>query len=246
MVLIFSLENTFNGPAFKNCDIVSHGELYEGRNIDWAYKIAEDYDVVVSNMPSLDIGISAGRAARLETHKWETRWEAEQFWKLPSILEECTFENRKKEGYCKSKEFPFSSFWNGKGTEEFNPSTPAYVEAEVDAIPVSCTFTMCNSNWSIEGLWTRSGKKHPLDRNPVIGVCESKEFYTKCVEWLKYISSFGGNYSGEIEAGIAEDDIYWFEQNSRRITGGQYHGTYQDWIDSLTIDPTRAGNWSYK
>ena len=248
MVLIFSLKNTFNGAAFENCKIVSHGEFYEGRNLEWAEKIARDYDTVINNMPALKLDAigNSVKSAELETNKWATRWEAEKFWMLPPVLEECTFGTITKKGYCKAKGFPFSSFLNGKGTEEFPAETPAYVEQKIDAVPVSCTFTVCNGKYKIEGLWTRTGKAHPLDKNPVIKKCTSVDFYDKCVKWLDHISTFGGNYSGEIEAGIAEDGIYWYEQNSRRITGGQYHGTYQDWIESLTVDPTKAGNWTYK
>ena len=53
MVLIFSLKNTFNGSAFENCKIVSYGDLYNGRNLEWAEKIASEYDIVINNMPAL-------------------------------------------------------------------------------------------------------------------------------------------------------------------------------------------------
>ena len=214
-------------------------------------------------------------SARLENEKWETRWKAEEIgFKLPRVLEECTMNkinNFYTEAvYLKPKSVDkVQSAWKipqGFQVKELGfKNHPAYVEENVKAeVAAKCRFTISNGSYQIEHV---SGRIYDgEDKLPHSHVQEEylawtsigdwvdlpqkihAKFLDLCTRWLDYVVTLGGNYSGEIEAGVVGEDIYWFEQNCRRITYGKFYGDAQTWLDSLTIDPAKAleVEWVYE
>lgn len=229
--------------------------------------------IIYNNMPAIKvpygdykyIGPSQG-AARLELCKWETRWKAEKIgFKLPAVLEECKMNTKsvfKDTVYLKPK-FQESTHCAWKILPGYDihsiglSPTPAYIEEDIKPdMSAKCRFTICNGKYQIEHISgnTYNGEdKFPdtmMEKWPEIGVWVSlpnEKFSYLCQKWLDYAVTLGGNYSGEIEAGVKGDDIYWYEQNCRRITHGRFIGSGQAWLDSLTVDPSKAleAKWLY-
>jgi len=208
-------------------------------------------------------------SARLETHKWETREKAAQLgWKLPTVLEECTMNTMStydKTVYLKPKGL---NLWNqawqiAPGTtynDQFSSGIPAYVEDIVDyAVEAFCFFTISNGSYGITRMLGCSGYGHDKtmssDSDWKVGKGDLTHFeltdaqqavwLPKCTAWLDYIVTLGGSYEGSIGGLIdSNNQVYWMEQNSRPFTynNGSIPGSIQDWIDSLTTDPSKSTN----
>ena len=211
-------------------------------------------------------------SARLETHKWETREKAAELgWSLPTVLEECdmtAMSTYDRTVYLKPKGLnPWNQAWKiAPGTTynaEFPSGTPAYVEESVDyEVEAFCFFTVSNGSYSITRMIGCSGYGH--DKTMLSGsdwrvgkgdlthfeLTEAQQaaWLPKCTAWLDYIVTLGGNYEGSIEGLInSSSEVYWMEQNSRPSTynNGSIPGTIQDWLDSLTTDPSKSVNPNY-
>jgi len=204
-------------------------------------------------------------SARLETHKWETRQKAASLgWSLPTVLEECTMDTMSSYSsttYLKPKEdnlFAVQVPANTTYNESFPLDTLAYVEESLDyVIGACCMFTISNGSYHITRTLGTSvgdgdGNEKSMESDGDWTCCYTfsdltdpalAAFLAKCVTWLDYAVTLGGNYSGIIEAGItASNEVFWFEQNSRPGTYAENFrsGTIQDWIDGLSTDPTKS------
>ena len=132
----------------------------------------------------------------------------------------------------------------------------AYIEDAVDyAVEAWCYFTICNGSYSIIRSIAATGYG---DDKLLGGLCDwrlpkieihdltdsqSAAWHEKCNAWLTYAATLGGNYEGIIGGCITEDnEVFWFEHGGRPETynSGALPGTIQDWIDSLTVDSTKA------
>ena len=209
-------------------------------------------------------------SAKLETYKWETREKAAELgWKLPPVLEECTMTTMStydKTVYLKPKGLnPWNQAWkvppNTTYNNEFDAAgITAFVEDSVDyAVEAFCFFTISNGSYSITRMLGCSGYGHDKtmtsDSDWKVGKGDLTHFeltnaqqaawLPKCTAWLDYIVTLGGTYEGSIGGLINSDnEVYWMEQNSRPFTynNGSIPGTIQDWIDSLTTDPSKSVN----
>ena len=213
-------------------------------------------------------------SARLETHKWETRQKAKELgWKLPPVLEECDMNEMSTYGgltYLKPKgssnkhsevfQVPANTTYNGI----FPANTAGYVEEAINyVVGAICFFTISNGSYhitrtmansvgdgdgshkSIDGGsdWTQAYKIYDLPSDL------ETAFLAKCRTWLDYVVTLGGSYEGIIEAGVTfSNEFYWFEQNSRpaNMAVAFKSGIIQDWLTSLTTDPTKAPVVRYK
>ena len=211
-------------------------------------------------------------SARLETHKWETREKAAELgWSVPTLLAECdmdTMSTYDKTVYLKPKGLnPWNQVWKiAPGTNynaEFPSGIPAYVEESIEdyAVEAFCFFTISNGSYSITRIMGCTGFEgfgktmedgaYPFHESQTyleLTEAQRNAFLPKCTAWLDYIVTLGGNYEGAIEGLInASNDVYWLEQNSRPFTynNGSIPGTIQDWIDSLTTDPSKSVNPNY-
>lgn len=270
MVLIFSLENAVQGlPEALKADgyevkVVSDnwGGVFPVEEVIKEYTPS----IIYNNMPAIKVPSGdymyigpSQRAARLELCKWETRWKAEKIgFKLPAVLKECGMNTKsvfEDTVYLKPK-FQEVTHCAWKIPPRYDiPSLglrgPGYIEEDIKPdMSAKCRFTICNGKYEIEHISgnTYNGEdKFPettMKKWPDIGAWVSlpneKQFLDLCEKWLDYVVTLGGNYSGELEAGIKDTDIYWYEQNCRRITHGRFSGSGQTWLDSLTIDPAKA------
>lgn len=132
----------------------------------------------------------------------------------------------------------------------------AYVEDSVDyAVEAWCYFTICNGSYSIVRSLAATGygddkllgavSDWRLSQVRIYDLTESQSaaWLEKCNAWLTYAATLGGNYEGLIGGCITEDnEVFWFEHGGRPETynSGALPGTIQDWIDSLTVDSTKA------
>lgn len=269
MVLIFSLENAVQGLAealkADGYEVKVSTKGWAGWPL--SKEDTEGATIIYNNMVALEIPegdylvISPSRAAaRLELCKWETRWKAEKVgFKLPRVLAECSMKTERTftdTVYLKSK-FQDSAHCAWKIPPGFSiprlgyPNMPGYIEEDIKPdMSAKCRFTIANGKYQIEHLsgHTYDGEDKFHDTIflnwPELGewvkLPDEKKFLDLCTRWLDYAVTLGGNYSGEIEAGVKGDDIYWYEQNCRRISNGHFHGSGQTWLDSLTIDPAKA------
>ncbi len=229
----------------------------------------------ISYLPSSDytyIGNSP-ESAKLETHKWETRQKAEELgWKLPRVLEECkmnemsTYDTitylkpKAPSGHAQVWQVPANTTYNGY----FPENTEAYVEEAIDyAVGAICFFTISNGLYHITRTMANSvgdgdGSHKSMDGGAdwtqsyrIYDLPEDLEtaFLAKCRTWLDYAVTRGGSYEGIIEAGItSSNEFYWFEQNSRPANMAEAFksGTAQDWLEGLSIDPSRSPPVRYK
>lgn len=72
---------------------------------------------------------------------------------------------------------------------------------------------------------------------------QNEAWLEKCNAWLTYAATLGGRYEGLIGGAISDtNEVFWFEHGGRPETfnHGTVPGTIQEWIDSLTIDTTKA------
>lgn len=205
-------------------------------------------------------------SAFLETEKWDTRNQAQGLgWVLPPVLEECNMNamsTQNRDVYLKAKNRNvFNQGFKVPANSTLNttmPSIAAYVEDLVNfEWQIMAQFTISQGSYSIRKIvgctaGSSAGGDKLIESNG-----NWKDYYTlfdlteeqdalvrpKCEAWLAYAVTRGGNYEGFLEAGITADNtVYWLEQNSRPATNtlGFVSGTAQDWIEGLTIDPSRT------
>ena len=205
-------------------------------------------------------------SAFLETRKWDTRNQAKRLgWTTPPILEECLMNEMStydRDVYLKAKNVNiFNQGFKIPANSTLNntmPNITAYVEEKIDfAWQIMCQFTISQESYSIRKIigctaGSSAGGDKLMESNG-----DWKDYYTlfdlteeqdalvrsKCESWLAYAVTQGGNYEGFLEAGITADNtVYWLEQNSRPATNtlGFVSGTAQDWIEGLTVDPSRT------
>ena len=205
-------------------------------------------------------------SAFLETEKWDTRNQAQSLgWVLPPVLEECNMNamsTQDRDVYLKAKNRNvFNQGFKVPANSTLNntmPSIAAYVEDLINfEWQIMAQFTISQGSYSIRKIvgctaGTSAGGDKLVSSNG-----DWKDYYTlfdlteeqdtlvrtKCEAWLDYAVTQGGNYEGLLEAGITADDtVYWLEQNCRPATNtiGFVAGTAQDWIEGLTIDPSRT------
>jgi len=205
-------------------------------------------------------------SAFLETEKWDTRNQAQGLgWVLPPVLEECNMNamsTQNRDVYLKAKNRNvFNQGLKVPANSTLNttmPSIAAYVEDLVNfEWQIMAQFTISQGSYSIRKIvgctaGSSAGGDKLIESNG-----NWKDYYTlfdlteeqdalvrpKCEAWLAYAVTRGGNYEGFLEAGITADNtVYWLEQNSRPATNtlGFVSGTAQDWIEGLTIDPSRT------
>ena len=205
-------------------------------------------------------------SAFLETEKWDTRNQAQGLgWVLPPVLEECNMNAmsaQNRDVYLKAKNRNvFNQGFKVPANSTLNttmPSIAAYVEDLVNfEWQIMAQFTISQGSYSIRKIvgctaGSSAGGDKLIESNG-----NWKDYYTlfdlteeqdalvrpKCEAWLAYAVTRGGNYEGFLEAGITADNtVYWLEQNSRPATNtlGFVSGTAQDWIEGLTIDPSRT------
>lgn len=205
-------------------------------------------------------------SAFLETEKWDTRNQAQGLgWVLPPVLEECNMNamsTQNRDVYLKAKNRNvFNQGLKVPANSTLNttmPSIAAYVEDLVNfEWQMMTQFTISQGSYSIRKIvgctaGSSAGGDKLIESNG-----NWKDYYTlfdlteeqdalvrpKCEAWLAYAVTRGGNYEGFLEAGITADNtVYWLEQNSRPATNtlGFVSGTAQDWIEGLTIDPSRT------
>lgn len=205
-------------------------------------------------------------SAFLETEKWDTRNQAQGLgWVLPPVLEECNMNAmsaQNRDVYLKAKNRNvFNQGFKVPANSTLNttmPSIAAYVEDLVNfEWQMMTQFTISQGSYSIRKIvgctaGSSAGGDKLIESNG-----NWKDYYTlfdlteeqdalvrpKCEAWLAYAVTRGGNYEGFLEAGITADNtVYWLEQNSRPATNtlGFVSGTAQDWIEGLTIDPSRT------
>ena len=205
-------------------------------------------------------------SAFLETEKWDTRNQAQGLgWVLPPVLEECNMNamsTQNRDVYLKAKNRNvFNQGLKVPANSTLNttmPSIAAYVEDLVNfEWQIMAQFTISQGSYSIRKIvgctaGSSAGGDKLIESNG-----NWKDYYTlfdlteeqdalvrpKCEAWFAYAVTRGGNYEGFLEAGITADNtVYWLEQNSRPATNtlGFVSGTAQDWIEGLTIDPSRT------
>lgn len=208
-------------------------------------------------------------SARLETHRWETKAKAQELgWSLPTVIQECKMNEvpeYNKTVYVKEKYDSKAKqiFKHVTSSELFNIDMTtngltgdAYVEDSVDyAVEAWCYFTVCNGSYSIIRSIGATGygddkllggfSDWRLSQVRIYDLTESQSaaWLEKCNAWLAYVATLGGNYEGIIGGCITEEnEVFWFEHGGRPETynSGALPGTIQDWIDSLTVDSTKA------
>jgi hypothetical protein len=274
-ILIVSYDNCYNGLNLPEHTVDFYSGFLYDHSYRLA-EVALDYDLVINNSPWLTTpsnGIgNTPASARLETHKWETRAKAEELgFLLPEVIEECNMDSldtthletvflKPKEGFeaCVYKIDPSRDdiTWHNS---QFPANIPGYVERNLNHdIEGGCIFTMREGSYQIVKTqgYTSKGEEKRLagstdwkDDNGGVGALTSAQetlLLDACTTWLDYAATLGGTYEGEICTGIKGTDIYWFEQNSRRGTHGTLVGSWQDWLDSLTTDVTKASEISWE
>jgi len=206
-------------------------------------------------------------SANLELKKWETRQKAQELgFLLPEILEECTLSTvsttHTNTVFLKPKGIdPWHCAWKiPTGTNiadhnnELSIDTPAYVEADVEHdAHIDCTFTICNGAYVIDQIvaHTSTGNDKILFNKSFTNWKTGSEYVTLTIEqkdmvtalfnsWLAYAATLGGNYQGCLAAGLKGENLYWYEQNSRKGTHTIFSGSGQDWLNSLTINPAES------
>lgn len=213
-------------------------------------------------------------SANLELKKWETRQKAQELgFLLPEVLEECTLNTvsttHTDAVFVKPKGLdPYHQCWKipaGTNIEEnhnrqFPPDIPVFVEADVQHdMQVDCLFTMHNGSYTINKVQahTSTGNEKILlnglkDWNQEIQLLtlttEQNTLVTALFNsWLTYIKPLGGSYQGCITTGLKGENLYWYEQNSRKGTHTSFIGSGQDWLNSLTVNSSEClkTQWSY-
>ena len=210
----------------------------------------------------IEIGTTEA-SANLELKKWETRQKAKEFgFLLPEVLEECTLNTvsttHTNTVFLKPKGLDrHHQAWKipaGTNIEnhnkEFSANIPAYVEADVDHdMHIDCTFTMYNGAYVINDIvaHTATGNDKILFNGGVANWKIGSKYVTLTTEqknmvtglftsWLDYVATLGGSYQGCLAAGLKGENLYWYEQNSRKGTYTIFSGSGQDWLNSLTIN----------
>lgn len=212
-------------------------------------------------------------SANLELKKWETRQKAAELgFLLPEVLEECTLSTvsttHTNTVFLKPKGIdPWHTAWKiPAGTDITNHNNelavdiPAYVEADVQHdMQVDCCFTMHEGSYAINSILATTSRG---DEKILLGGSESwvqgLEYVTLTQEqesivtalfnnWLNYTATLGGTYQGCITTGLKGTEVYWYEQNSRKGTHTTFVGSGQDWLNSLTVDPSECSKtqWNY-
>lgn len=205
-------------------------------------------------------------SAFLETRKWDSRNHAKRLgWTLPPLLEECrlnTMSTYDRDVYLKGKNSNvFNQGFKIPANSTLNhtlPDNTAYVEDNVNfEWQIMCQFTISQGTYSIRKIVGCTAGSSAGGDKMLESDGDWKNYYTlfdlteeqdalvrsKCEDWLDFAVTQGGSYEGFLEAGITADDtVYWLEQNCRPATNtiGFVSGTAQDWIEGLTIDPSRT------
>ena len=206
-------------------------------------------------------------SANLELKRWETRQKAQELgFLLPEVLEECDLNavstDYTETVFVKPKGIdPWHCAWKipaGTNIEENHnrhlPSgIPAYVEADTEHdMQVDCLFTIHNGSYAINSITAYTSKG---DEKIFIGGTtnwktgieyretspEQNTLVTTLFNnWLEYAATLGGSYQGWAATGLKEQNLYWYEQNSRHGHHTRFIGSGQDWLNSLTVDPAEC------
>lgn len=213
-------------------------------------------------------------SANLELKKWETRQKAGELgFSLPEVIEECTLNTvsttHTNTIFLKPKGIdPHHQSWKiPAGTDiwrhnkQFPSNFPAYVEADTEHdMQVDCLFTIHNGSYAIYNITasTSKGDEKILFNGGLTNWNIGLESITLTAEqntlvtalfntWLTYVVTLGGSYQGCITTGLKGENLYWYEQNSRKETHTSFIGSGQDWLNSLTVDSSECSKtqWTY-
>lgn len=214
-------------------------------------------------------------SAELETNKWPTRQKAGELgFLLPTVLEECDINqistSHTDTVFVKPKRgsetaFPNQTWKVPKGmcykhNINFPSGMPVYVEQDLQQdYEGYCFFTMCNGEYTINQItgYTGTGNDKRIDSGGEewgtnanfidLTPTQYSNALSLCTTWLNYAATLGGRYQGELSFGVLGNDIYWYEQNSKRGTHGVFSGSGQDWLNSLLTDSSESTKtqWNY-
>lgn len=210
-------------------------------------------------------------SSNLDLEKWNSRSKAGELgWNLAEVLEECTMDSVST-SYTDTV-FLKPKYWDDTHVSWKIPagsdiaahnlnflSFDAFVEKDIGLDrEFVCDFIMADGSYHIYGIeafddFSESKvygnyAKNWKDNTVKVSWTQAEEdaFKALCVKWLDFAATKGGNYEGDITGAIKNDEFYWFEQNCKKGPRGTFTGDYQDWLDTLKGDLTKASNYTWE